>query len=182
MHLVRWLSRFLFLAFGLCLLSCSGSCLLYLHNDTSSPFEYKISANMDPRVGRSSASGHLANNNALWPLSVYKPSYASPDIPEIDHVDLEITQNGKTRKHRFERSELPPNMSKQSGYGHSYIKVTDTDFVVGAGSGNWGSDINQYGLPFLLGFGLVFVGGVFGLVSYLSKQKKKPRPRDQSLV
>jgi hypothetical protein len=156
---------------------------LYLHNDTSSPFEYKISANIDPSIGKSFASGHLANNDAVWPLSVYKPSYVSPDIPEIDHVDLEITQNGKTKKHRFEKSELPPNMSKESGYGHSYIKVTDTDFVVGAGSGTWGSDIqNRLGFLFCPCIGLLFIGGMIGSVSYLSKQKKMPVMRDQNRV
>jgi hypothetical protein len=122
-------------------------------------------------MGKSSSSGRLLNNDAVWALSFEKRPDAFPDLSKIYHVDLEIMQNGKTRKHRFEKHNLPPNMLEQSGYGHSYIKVTDTDFVVGAGSGNWGSNFkSNFGLLLLFPCGALTM---IALVVYLSKQKRK---------
>ncbi len=101
----------------------------------------------------------------------------------IHHVDLEITQNGTTRKHRFTKNELPRHMSKHGGYGQSYIKVTETGFLVGDGSGNWGPDFkDQYGLLFAPCLGLLFIGGIIGLVYYLSNQKKRSIPQDKLQV
>ncbi len=164
MHLVRWLSRFLFFAFGLCLLSCSSPSIIFLHNDTSAPLEYKISAQIDPRMGRESNSGVFGSNEVVETL----PHFSSG----ISKIVLEVRQNGEVRTQIFTGGGLP----KGNHQGHNgHIKVSKSSFI-GEGSGNWYPDtVCNFGFFLCPCVGL----SIIGFIIFRSKHRRKSKPSEQ---
>ena len=158
------------------MLSCSASCILYLHNDTDTDFSYKISADIKPANWTGAKEGTVRRHEFASALFFSPERVSSSGYHQINHVDLEITQNGKTRTHRFQNSELPPNMTPTSRGRLSYIQVTDSGYFVGSGSGNFRINLKEtiyFNFPcwFPL-FGLTFVVVAIRLISKSVRARK----------
>lgn len=141
---------------------------VFLHNDTSETFEYKISADIDPQHGLNSHQGTLAKGEVVEAL-VHSQR-------EISHVELTITQDGKVRSRIYSPKELPQDLRRG---GWSFIKVSDKAFTIGNGSGNWGADLQQrfgiFSVPCIGIACLVVIVGIF--VKIL-----RPRQEKQNLL
>ena len=165
---MRWLARFLFLAFCLCLISCSAQSFLFLHNDTSQSFDFKVSAIFSYDKKIRTEQGTVEAHHVVPALSYF--------ADEAENVGLEIVQNGKKRTQTFPKGELPDSLTYASSGGtQSYIKVSDQDITIGNGSGNLGSDFqHRFGIFFPC-FGLILFGGVATIVVSIFKTKRRQK-------
>lgn len=160
---MKWLARICLILLCFCLLSCSSSSIIFLHNDSPESFKYEISANIGPHTGKGLDTGTLLSGDATQTL-VYSHS-------KIDWVTLKIKQNGKIRTRTFVRDDFPESL--RSGGGLNHIKVNESTFSIGGGSGNWATDFqNQYWILFAPCGCLSILAGVTGLILFLRFRRK----------
>jgi hypothetical protein len=148
--------------------------VIFLHNETGGPLEYRIKAKaLRNRKESLDESGVLASREVVEALHYFSDS--------ITRVDLEIKQLGSVRTRSFIGSELPASLNNASSGGvWSHIKVQEKSFVAGVGSGNRFPDFqHSFGLMWIpcVGF-VVILGSILVISTLVKKSKEIPRKRD----
>ncbi len=150
------------------MLSCSALSVIFLHNDTNEPLNFRIVAISDEGKKRPlKESGVLAPGEVKEGLSYFSSI--------IDQVDIEVTQSGKSRSRTFKGNELPASLQSASSGGHwSFLKVGRSEFQIGVGSGNWFSDIqHQFGFMWIPCVGLSIILASIVLLVRQSKRRHR---------
>lgn len=158
----------------LSLLSCSSLSSIFLHNDTSNPLDYALTAEVKRgQKKREILVGSVAPGDAkdVW-------RYFSESFSELK---VSITQNGQTRTKEFGERDLPGSLLRgSSGGNQSYIRVTDYAITVGSGTGNiWPDFQNSLGLMLIPCVGLAICFGIIFIVA-LSKRTKQSSDANRS--
>lgn len=146
------------------MLSCSALSVIFLHNDTNEPLNFRIIAISDEgKREPMKESGVLAPGGVTEGIRYFSSV--------IEQVDIEISQNGKSRRRIFKRNELPESLlTAASGGTSSFIKIGRNDILIGEGSGNWFSDFqHSFGLIWIPCIGLTIILVGVALKSLLSR-------------
>lgn len=116
------------------ILSCSAASLVFIHNNTEAPFEFKLKeVTGRKKEYRIDSAGTLLVGE-VKETSVYFS----------DSLVLEVTQDGNTRTAEFKGNTLPVSAPRWSaGDEWAHIKVSQTGFTVGPGSGMWFEDLQH---------------------------------------
>ena len=165
---MKWFAKFCLILLCFTVLSCSGTSSIFLHNDTSDSFDYRINAKGERNEdGPMEGSGVLAAGDVKDVLGYYSNS--------ITRVDIEITQNGSTRKHTFQIKDLPNSLqSASSGGNWSHVNVSREEFSIGEGSGIWFQDFqHSFGLMWIPCVWLTLILGLIPLIILLKKRRAR---------
>jgi hypothetical protein len=150
------------------MLSCSALSVIFLHNDTNEPLNFRIIAISDEgKREPMKESGVLAPGGVMEGIRYFSSI--------IDQVDIEVTQSGKSRSRTFKGNELPASLQSASSGGHwSFIKVGRSEFQIGVGSGNWLSDVqHKYGFVWIPCVGLSIILASIVLLVRQSKRRQR---------